>query len=125
MEQFCLYFSIFLGTQSLFLSDKTEKMDFVFPHIKWQGYSVWKVTNLLLIKREGIGETCGEDLNGSILVSVSAFCSAKVGIVCAYLWVREKCFQKHTHFFSAGRITVFTPENTQVTDKVVLKETVS
>lgn len=58
-------------------------------------------------------------------VSISAFCSAEVSIVCAYLWVRENAF-KNTHtFFSAGRITVFTPENTQVTDKVVLKETLS
>lgn len=98
MEQFCLYFSVFLGTQSLFLSDKTEKMGFVFPHIKRQGYSFWKITNLLLIKQEEIGETCGEDFNRSILISVSAFCSAEVGIVCAYLSVRKKCFQKHTHF---------------------------
>lgn len=52
------------------------------------------------------------------------FFSKDIGIVYAYLWLRQKCFQKHT-FFSTGRITVFTPENTKVTDEVVLKETLS
>lgn len=44
--------------------------------------------------------------------------------VCIFVGERETLSKIHT-FFSAGRIIVFTPENTQVTDKVVLKETLS
>jgi len=44
--------------------------------------------------------------------------------VCIFVSEKEMLSKIHT-FFSAGRITVFTPENTQVTDKVVLKETLS
>lgn len=45
--------------------------------------------------------------------------------MCIFVGERETLSKTHTHFFSAGRITVFTPENTQVTDEVVLKETLS
>lgn len=44
--------------------------------------------------------------------------------VCIFVGEREMLSKIHT-FFSAGRITVFSPENTQVTDKVLLKETLS
>lgn len=44
--------------------------------------------------------------------------------MCIFVGEREMLSKTHT-FFRAGRITVFSPENTQVTDKVLLKETLS
>lgn len=77
--------------------------------------------NKSVTKQEGIGKTSGEDLNGTckcFLLNRGKYC------VCIFVGERKMLSKIHT-FFRAGRITVFTPENVQVTDKVVLKETLS
>lgn len=67
---------------------------------------------------------CGK-LNREITDKYKCFLLSKGRhCVCIFVGEREMLSETRT-FFSAGRITVFTPENTQVTDKVVLKETLS
>lgn len=79
------------------------------------------VTNKARRNRRNLGEGLKQEYTDKckcFLLSRGRYC------VCIFVGERETLSKTHT-FFSAGRITVFTPENTQVTDKVMLKETLS